>query len=89
MEERNLTAKEIFAEIQALRRHTTEDDNASLRHLTNALAMLDGEDEEDNGEESEALAAQVAEVCDVFKARERNLAKMLELYERMYNDLQR
>ena len=88
MEENKLTAKEIFEEIKALRKHMTEDDNASLRHLTNALAMLDGENEEGDEAMAESLTAQVEQVCDVFKTRELNLLKMLELYEKMYNDLQ-
>ena len=89
MEEAKLTAKEIFDEIAALRKHLTEDDPASLRHLTNALAMLGGgEDEERDGSGNEPYAAQVEQVCDMFRARELNLLKMLELYERMYNNLQ-
>ena len=88
MDENKLTAKAIFEEIKALRKHMTEDDNSSLRHLTNALAMLDGESEEDDEAMAENLTAQVEQVCDVFKTRELNLLKMLELYEKMYNDLQ-
>ena len=88
MEETKLTVKEIYEEIKALRKHMTEDDNASLRHLTNALAMLDGESEDGDEPMTEARTAQVEQVCDVFKTRELNLLKMLELYERMYNDLQ-
>lgn len=88
MEENKLTAKEIFEEIKTLRKHMTEDDNASLRHLTNALAMLDGESEEGDVAMAETRTAQVEQVCDVFKTRELNLLQMLELYERMYNDLQ-
>ena len=88
MEENKLTAKEIFEEIKALRKYMTEDDNASLRHLTNALAMLDGESEEGDVAMAETRTAQVEQVCDVFKTRELNLLQMLELYERMYNDLQ-
>ena len=87
MEETKLTVKEIYEEIKALRKHMTEDDNASLRHLTNALAMLDGESEDGDEEMVGARTAQVEQVCDVFKTRELNLLKMLELYERLYNDL--
>lgn len=88
MEETKLTAREIFTQIAVLQKHLTEEDGSSLRHLTNALAMLDGESEEGDEAMAESLTAQVEQVCDVFKTRELNLLKMLELYEKMYNDLQ-
>ena len=85
MEETKLTAREIFTQISALQKHLTEEDGSSLRHLTNALALLDGE--EDEKDRSESRKAQVEAVCDVFKTRELNLMEMLELYKRMYDDL--
>ena len=84
MEETKLTAREIFTQISALQKHLTEEDGSSLRHLTNALAMLDGEEDEED--RSESRKAQVEAVCDVFKTRELDFLKMLELYERMYRD---
>ncbi len=89
MEETKLTAKEIFEDIKSLRKHMTEDDNASLRHLTNALAMLDGESEDGDETMAEAITAQVEQVCNVFKTRELNIMKLLEMYERMYNDIRK
>ncbi len=85
MEETKLTAQEIFTQIAVLQKHLTEEDGSSLRHLTNALAMLDGE--EDEKDRSESRKAQVEAVCDVFKTRELNFMEMLELYKRMYDDL--
>ena len=82
MEETKLTAREIFTQISALQKHLTEEDESSLRHLTNALALLDESEEE-------SRQAQVEAVCDVFKTRELNLMELLELYKRMYDDLSR
>ena len=82
MEETKLTAREIFTQISALQKHLTEEDGSSLRHLTNALALLDES-------EGESRQAQVEAVCDVFKTRELNLMELLELYKRMYDDLSR
>ncbi len=80
MEETKLTAREIFTRVAALQKHLTEEDGSSLRHLTNALALLDEAEEE-------SRQAQVEAVCDVFKTRELNLMELLELYKRMYDDL--
>ena len=85
MEETKLTAREIFAQISTLQKHLTEEDGSSLRHLTNALALLDGDESEED--RSESRQAQVEAVCDVFKTRELNLMELLELYKRMYDDL--
>ena len=85
MEETKLTAREIFTQIAVLQKHLTEEDGSSLRHLTNALALLDGDESEED--RSESRQAQVEAVCDVFKTRELNLMELLELYKRMYDDL--
>lgn len=87
MEESKLNAKEIFEQIKALQKHLTEGTEGSLGRLTDALALLDGDECED-GEASESRTAQVEQVCDVFKTRELSVLRLLELYEKMYNNLQ-
>ena len=77
-----LTAKEIFTQITILQKQLTENSNTSLHRLSDAITSI-GE------EENEARYEQVAEVCDVFKTRELTLLKMLEMYERMYDDIQK
>ena len=82
MEQNKLTAREIFTQITILQRQLTESSNTSLHRLGDAITSI-GE------EENEAKYEQVAEVCSVFKTREITLLKMLEMYERMYNDIQK
>ena len=80
MEENKLTAKEIFVQLTILQRQLTENSNTSLHRLGDAITSI-GE------EENEARYERVAEVCDVFKTRELTLLKMLEMYEKMYDDI--
>ena len=82
MEEIKLTAKEIFVQLTILQKQLTENSNTSLHRLGDAITSI-GE------EENEARYEQVTEVCDVFKTRELTLLKLLELYERMYGDIQK
>lgn len=82
MEENKLTAREIFTQITILQKELTENSYTSLHRLDDAVTSLVGE-----GEESEARYAQVAEICEVFKTREQTLMKMLEMYEKMYDEL--
>ena len=82
MEQNKLTAKEIFMQITVLQRQLTENSNTSLHRLGDAITSIG---EEDN----EARYEQVAEVCSVFKTREITLHKMLEMYERIYDDVQK
>ena len=82
MEENKLTAKEIFAQLTELQRQLTENSQTSLHRLGDALTSLEGEDGGDTRYE------QIPEICDVFKTRELTLLKMLEMYEKMYNDIQ-
>lgn len=82
MEDYRLTAKEIFVQLTLLQKQLTENTSqTSLHHLDDAITSIG---EGDN----EARYEQVTEVCDVFKTRELNLLKILELYERMYHDIQ-
>ena len=78
----NLTAIEIFEKIAELQKQLSENSNMSLQRLGDAISNAF------DGEENERDYSQIAEICDVFKARELNLLKMLELYEKMYDDIQ-
>lgn len=81
MEDNRLTAKEIFVQLTLLQKQLTESSYTSLHHLDDAITSI--------GEENDgARYEQITEVCDVFKTRELNLLKILELYERMYHDIQ-
>jgi len=81
MEENKLTAKEIFVQLTILQKQLTENSQTSLHRLGDALSSLEGED-------CEARFEQIPEICDVFKTRELTLFKMLEMYEKMYDDVQ-
>ncbi|MBR4881992.1 MAG: hypothetical protein IKU19_08655 [Clostridia bacterium] len=78
---KKLTAKDIFDRISKLQKQITENSYYSLHRLDDCITSLyDHEDVSSTGEEIE-------EVCSVFKEREKTLMKMLEMYERMYDDL--
>ena len=81
MEENKLTAKEIFVQLTILQKQLTENSQTSLHRLSDALSTFESEN-------VEASCDQISEVCDVFKTRELALLKMLEIYEKMYNDVQ-
>ena len=81
MEEHKLTAKEIFVQLTILQKQLTENSQTSLHRLGDALSSLEGE-------EGDARFEQIPEICDVFKTRELTLLKMLEMYEKMYDDVQ-
>ena len=81
MEGNKLSAKEIFVQLTILQKQLTENSQTSLHRLGDALSSLEGED-------GEARFEQIPEICDVFKTRELTLLKMLEMYEKMYNDVQ-
>ena len=76
-----LTAKEIFTQITILQKQLTENSQTSLHRLGDALSTFESENVEDSGE-------QISEICNVFYTRELTLLKMLEMYEKMYNDIQ-
>ncbi len=81
MEQNKLTAKEIFVQLTILQKQLTENSNTSLHRLGDAITSI-GE------EENEVRYEKVTEICDVFKTRELTLLKMLEMYEKMYDDVQ-
>ena len=80
MEERKLTAKEIFVQLTILQKQLTENSNTSLHRLGDAISSsIEGE---------EIHYEQIIDICDVFKTRELTLLKLLEMYEKMYEDIQ-
>ncbi len=81
MEENKLTVKEIFSQITILQNQLTENSQTSLHRLGDAITSIGEEDNESKYE-------QVERVCGVFRARELTLLKMLEMYEKMYDDIQ-
>ena len=81
MEENKLSAKDIFVQLTMLQRQLTENSQTSLHRLGDALSTLEDEN-------AEASCEQISEICDVFKTRELTLLKMLEIYEKMYDDVQ-
>ena len=81
MEDRKLTAKEIFVQLTILQNQLTESSNASLHRLGDAITSI-GE------EENEVRYEQIAEVCGVFEMREIAFVEILKMYQKMYNDIQ-
>ena len=79
--ENKLTAKEIFIQLTILQKQLTESSQTSLSRLGEALSTFESENVESSCE-------QISEICDVFKTRELTLLKMLEMYEKMYDDIQ-
>lgn len=75
-----LTAREIFEKIVELQKQLTENSYNSLHRLDDSISSICEDENEERFE-------QISEVCSVFKMRETTLIKMLELYEKMYNDL--
>jgi len=75
-----LTAREIFEKIASLQKQLTESSYHSLHRLDDSVSAI-------CSDENEEKCDQISEVCSVFKMRETTFIKMLELYERMYNDL--
>lgn len=83
MEENKLTAREIFEQLTILQKQLTENSQTSLHRLGDAISStFDGDEGERNYE-------QIADICDVFKTRELTLLKLLEMYEKMYADIQK
>lgn len=78
--EKPLTAKEIFEKIAELQKQLTESSYHSLHRLSDSVINIcEGEDEE--------KVESITEVCNVFELRETTLMKILEFYEKMYEDL--
>lgn len=78
--DRPLTSREIFEKIAELQKQLTENSYHSLHRLDDSVSAICNSENED-------ISEQIGEVCSVFKMRETTLIKMLELYEKMYDDL--
>lgn len=78
-ENAKLTSKEIFDKIAELQKQLTDNGSNSLQAL---LAKIDLLLEKDSDTE------QIAESFSVFKTREISFLKMLEIYQKMYEDIQ-
>ncbi len=75
-----LTTREIFDKIAELQKKLTESPFHSFHRLSDSISSI-------CEEESEEKIEQITEVCNAFIMRETTFQKMLELYEKMYNDL--
>lgn len=76
----SLTEREIFLQIAQLQKQLTEDVMSSLHHLSDAISSL-----LDDG--NLTLPEHVAEVCNVFAAREATFSEMLAFYRKLYDDI--
>ena len=77
-----ITEQQIFEQITLLQTQLTQNAQTSLHRLSDALDFI-GEDNE-----NELPYEQITEICNVFKTRELTLLKLLEMYEKMYADIQ-
>lgn len=82
MEETKLTAKEIFVQLTILQKELTENPYTSLHHLGDAISAILDENE------NEVDCEQIFEICGVLRARELTLLTLLEMYKKMYEDIQ-
>ena len=83
MDENKLTVKDIFVQITELQRQLTENSYTSLHRLSDAISSLECDSSEDA-----ARWEQITDICNVFETREATLLRMLELYEKMYSNIQ-
>ena len=79
MDNNILTTKEIFEQITVLQKQLTENSLQSLHRLSDAIDSIK--------ENEESMEDDVSSVCGVFATREAIFMKMLEFYERMYDDI--
>ncbi|MBQ8448529.1 MAG: hypothetical protein IJX27_06320 [Clostridia bacterium] len=79
MDNNILTTKEIFEQITILQKQLTENSFQSLHRLSDAIDSIK--------ENEESVEDDISSVCGVFATREAILMKMLEFYERMYDDI--
>ena len=79
-----LTARELFTQLTVLQKQLTESSGASLYHVSDAITAIVEGTEDGNSE----IAEKITNICYVFKAREETLRKLLDVYEKMYDDVQ-
>lgn len=78
-ENAKLTSKEIFDKIAELQKQLTDNGFNSLHTLLTKIDLL---------LEKDSDTEQIAESFSVFKTREISFLKMLEIYQKMYEDIQ-
>ena len=78
-ENAKLTSKEIFDKIAELQKQLTDNGFNSLHTLLTKIDLL---------LERDSDTEQIAETFSVFKTREISFLKMLEIYKKMYEDIQ-
>ena len=81
-----ITEQQIFEQITLLQKQLTDENAIPLFHLSDAVTAI-ARTEED-ADATVGTEQQITDVCSVFKARETTLLKLLEMYEKMYADIQ-
>ena len=84
MENNKLTAKEIFTQITMLQRELAKNSEALLECLGDAVSLTFDNDDDDDERNYEHIAY----ICDAIKTREATFVRMLEMYEKMYDDIE-
>ena len=79
-----VTVKEIFDQIVALQKEVTRDSESTFYNMGEALRAVFGSDDVTLG--SEDCEDVVGKVCEPFALREITYQRLLDLYEKMYND---
>ena len=79
MDNNILTTREIFEQITILQKQLTENSFQSLHRLSDSIDSIK--------ENEESMEEDISSVCGVFATREAIFMKMLEFYERMYDDI--
>lgn len=84
MENNKLTAKEIFTQITMLQRELAKNSEALLECLGDAVSLTFDNDDDDDERNYEHIEY----ICDAIKTREATFVRMLEMYEKMYDDIE-
>ena len=91
-ENKKLTAREIFEEIKNLQIQLTENRFDSIHRLDDALTTVLSENQFESDEARIEAINQVKGVFTLreatYQQREENIKKLLEIYQKMYEDLQ-
>lgn len=79
-----VTIKELLQKISELQNQLSGP-LSSMGQLTGAIGAIVGEDDDDMN----VRLKQIPEICNVFMAREKIFLKILDMYERIYDDIQK
>ena len=80
-----VTIKELLQKISELQNQLSGP-LSSMGQLTGAIGAIVGEDDDDD---MNVRLEQIPEICNVFMAREQIFLKILDMYERIYDDIQK